>query len=120
MNPDTLFWDAATSYDLNGMTVAIATDSDRDWAMSLGYELLGFSMSSVVENVAAGKGDKSGLNIDTSFSTSLNGVGISVSLDEDLDWSIGASYAMGNSGLNIYANYSQADQDGKIGAKMSF
>ena len=113
-------WDAATSYDLNGMTVAIATDSDRDWAMSLGYELLGFSMSSVVENVAAGKGDKSGLNIDTSFSTSLNGVGISVSLDEDLDWSIGASYAMGNSGLNIYANYSQADQDGKIGAKMSF
>ena len=28
-------WDAATSYDLNGMSVGIATDSNKDWAMSL-------------------------------------------------------------------------------------
>ena len=113
-------WDAATSYDLNGMSVGIATDSNKDWAMSLGYELLGFSMSSVVENVAPGGGEKSGLSIDTSFSTSLNGVGISVGLDENLAMSLGASYSMGGSGLNIYVNYSQADQGGKIGATMSF
>ena len=113
-------WDAATSYDLNGMSVGIATDSSKDWAMSLGYELLGFAASSTVENVAPGGGEKSGLNIDTSLSTSLNGVGISVGLDESLAWSIGASYSIGGSGLNIYVNYSQADNGGKIGATMSF
>ena len=88
--------------------------------MSLGYELMGFSMSSVVENVAPGNGEKSGLSIDTSFSTSLNGIGISVSLDEDLAMTLGASYSMGNSGLTMYVNYSQADEGGKIGATMSF
>jgi hypothetical protein len=113
-------WDAATSYDFNGMAVGIATDSDGDWAMSLGYELMGFAMSSVVENVAPGNSEKSGLSIDTSFSTSLNGVGISVSLDEDLAMTLGASYTMGNSGLTMYVNYSQAESGGKIGATMSF
>jgi hypothetical protein len=113
-------WDAATSYDFNGMAVGIATDSDGDWAMSLGYELMGFSMSSIVENVAPGNSKKSGLSIDTSFSTSLNGVGISVALDEDLAMTLGASYTMGNSGLTMYVNYSQADNGGKIGATMSF
>jgi hypothetical protein len=113
-------WDAGTSYDLNGMSVAIATDSAGAWAMSLGYELMGFSASSVIENIAPGAGKKSGLNIDTTLATSLNGVGISVALDEHLAWSIGASYSMGGSGLSIYANYSQADNGGKIGAKMSF
>ena len=113
-------WDASTSYDLNGMSVAIATDSAGDWAMSLGYELLGFSASSTIENVSKGGSAKAGLSIDTSLSTSLNGVGISVGLDESLAWSIGASYSMGNSGLNIYVNYSQADNGGKIGATMSF
>ncbi len=54
------------------------------------------------------------------LSTSLNGVGISVGLDESLAWSIGASYSMGSSGLNMYVNYSQADNGGKIGATMSF
>jgi hypothetical protein len=113
-------WDASTSYDLNGMSVGIATDSGGDWAMSLGYELLGFAASSTIQNVAKGGNAKSGLNIDTTLSTSLNGVGISVGLDEHLAWSIGAAYAMGNSGLNIYVNYSQADGGGKIGATMSF
>jgi hypothetical protein len=113
-------WDAATSYDFNGMAVGIATDSDNDWAMSLGYELMGFSMSTVVQNVAPNLGKKAGLSIDTSFSTSLNGVGISVSLDEDLAMTLGASYSMGNSGLTMYVNYSQADNGGKIGATMSF
>ena len=47
-------WDASTSYDLNGMSVGIATDDDGDWAMSLGYELLGFAASSTVQNVASG------------------------------------------------------------------
>jgi len=113
-------WDAATSYDFNGMAVGIATDSEGDWAMSLGYELMGFSMSSIIENVAPNGGEKSGLSIDTSFSTSLNGVGISVSLDEDLAMTLGASYTMGNSGLTMYVNYSQASGGGKIGATMSF
>ena len=102
------------------MSVGIATDSGGDWAMSLGYELMGFAASSTVENVAAGGSEKAGLSIDTTLSTSLNGVGVSVGLDEHLAWSIGASYAMGNSGLNIYVNYSQADGGGKIGATMSF
>jgi hypothetical protein len=113
-------WDAGTSYDLNGMSVGIATDSAGAWAMSLGYELMGFSMSSVVENIKAKNNEKSGLNIDTSFSTSLNGVDISVGLDEDLAWNLGASYSMGNSGLSMYVNYAQADEAGKIGATMSF
>ena len=113
-------WDAATSYDLNGMSVAIATDSNNDWAMSLGYELMGFSMTSVVENVSQKANAKSGLSIDTSFSTSLNGIGISVSLDENLAWGIGASYSLGNNGLTMYANYSDEDGGGKMGAKMAF
>ncbi len=113
-------WDAGTSYDLNGMSVAIATDSAGDWAMSLGYEILGFAASSTIENISKGGGAKAGLNIDTSLSTSLNGVGISVGLDESLAWSIGASYSMGSSGLSMYVNYSQADGGGKIGATMSF
>jgi hypothetical protein len=113
-------WDAGTSYDLNGMSVAIATDSANDWAMSLGYELMGFSMTSVVENISKGKSKKSGLNIDTTFATNLNGVTIAVSLDEQLNWGIGASYTIGNNGLSLYANYADEDGGGKMGAKMSF
>ena len=113
-------WDAATSYDLNGMSVAIATDSNRDWAMTAGYELLGFSMTSVVENVSKGASKKSGLSIDTTFATNLNGIGVSVALNEDLAWTIGASYSLGNSGLNMYVNYDSSKNGGKMGAKMSF
>ena len=113
-------WDAGTSYDLNGMSVAIATDSTSAWAMSLGYELLGFSASSTIENIPGGSSDKSGLNIDTTLATSLNGVAVSVGLDEDLAWSIGAAYSIGGSGLDIYVNYSQAEEGGTIGATMSF
>jgi hypothetical protein len=113
-------WDAATSYDLNGMSVAIATDSNRDWAMTAGYELMGFSMTSVVENVSKGASKKSGLSIDTTFATNLNGIGVSVALNEDLAWTIGASYSLGNSGLNMYVNYDSSKNGGKMGAKMSF
>jgi hypothetical protein len=113
-------WDASTTYDLNGMSVGIATDSNNDWAMSLGYELLGFSMTSVVENKTKGKSTKSGLNIDTSFATSLNGVTVAVALDEHLNWGISASYSIGSEGLSLYANYSDEDGGGKMGAKMSF
>ena len=113
-------WDAGTSYDLNGMSVAIATDNTSAWAMSLGYELLGFSASSTIENIPGGSSDKSGLNIDTTLATSLNGVAVSVGLDEDLAWSIGAAYSIGGSGLDIYVNYSQAEEGGTIGATMSF
>jgi len=113
-------WDAATSYDLNGMSVAIATDSNRDWGMSAGYELLGFSMTSVVSNVSKNASKKSGLSIDTTFATNLNGIGLSIGLDEDLAWTIGASYSLGSGGLNMYANYSSGKGGGKMGAKMSF
>jgi hypothetical protein len=113
-------WDAATSYDLNGMSVAIATDSNRDWAMTAGYELMGFSMTSVVENVSKNASKKSGLSIDTTFATNLNGIGVSVALNEDLAWTIGASYSLGNSGLNMYVNYDSSKNGGKMGAKMSF
>jgi hypothetical protein len=119
-NPYIDKWDAATSYDLNGMSVAIATDSNRDWAMSAGYELMGFSMTSVVENVSKGASKKSGLSIDTTFATNLNGIGVSVALNEDLAWTIGASYSLGNSGLNMYVNYDSSKNGGKMGAKMSF
>ncbi|HCH99934.1 MAG TPA: hypothetical protein DFJ59_03990, partial [Alphaproteobacteria bacterium] len=63
---------------------------------------------------------KSGLSIDTTFATNLNGIGLSIGLDEDLAWTIGASYSLGSGGLNMYANYSSGKGGGKMGAKMSF
>ena len=113
-------WDAATSYDLNGMSVAIATDSNRDWAMSAGYELMGFAVTSVVENVTKGANKKSGLSIDTAVSTSVNGIMFTIGVNEELKLSLGAAYSVGSSGLNAYVNYDADKSGGKMGIKMAF
>ena len=50
--------------------------------------------------------------------TSLNGVGISLGLDQDMKTSFEVSYGLG--GLNLYAGYDVADEGGAVGATLSF
>ena len=64
--------------------------------------------------------EKSGLIVEGSASVDLNGVGLSFTLDQDRDFGLGASYAVGLGGLSLSAGYSSADNGGKIGAKLSF
>ena len=113
-------WDMGTSYAIGDLAMDFVLDSAGDWAVSASASVAGFTASSVIENVAKNASKKAGLSIDTTLSTDFNGISVSIGLDEDMDYTIAGSYAMGNSGLAITASYDSEDNGGKVAAKMSF
>ena len=74
----------------------------------------------MIEHVAKNASKKAGLSIDTTLSTDFNGISVSIGLDEAMNYTVGGSYAPGNSGLAITASYSSEDNGGKIAGKISF
>ena len=113
-------WDMGTSYAIGDLSMDFVLDSAKDWAVSASASLAGFTASSVIENVAKNASKKAGLSIDTTLSTDFNGISVSIGLDEDMDYTLSGSYALGNSGLAITASYDSEDNGGKVAAKMSF
>ena len=113
-------WDMGTSYAIGDLSMDFVLDSASDWAVSASASVAGFTASSVIENVATGASKKSGLAIDTTLSTDFNGISVSICLDEDMDYTLSGSYALGSSGLAITASYDSEDNGGRVAAKMSF
>jgi len=113
-------WDLGTSYAIGDLSMDFVLDSAKDWAVSASASLAGFTASSVIENVAKNASKKAGLSIDTTLSTDFNGISVSIGLDEDMDYTLSGSYALGSSGLAITASYDSEDNGGKVAAKMSF
>ena len=113
-------WDMGTTYALGDLTLNAALDSSGDWAVKATAAIAGFSATSVIENIGTGSNVKSGLSIDTTLATNFNGVGVSVGLNEDLDYTLSGSYSLGAGGFALSASYSSADSGGKVSAKLSF
>ena len=111
-------WDLGLNYAMGDMAVAVAYDSGNDWGMSASMDVAGFGVDATVYNNNASDHEKSGLFYSVSASTSLNGFGLSLGVDQDMQPTVNLSKSMG--GLSIYAGYDAADEGGKIGATLSF
>ena len=122
-NPEDGFidhWDAATGLEWNGVALDVVTDSDGDWALGVGYALYGFTLETVLENVATGQSQKTGLSIDTSLGAKIDGFEIDLALDEHLAWQLSGRFSLGTSGLDFYATYDSAEGGGALGSRLTF
>jgi hypothetical protein len=113
-------WDASTSYAIGDLAINAAFDSAGDWGLTASAAVAGFSATSVIENVATGANEKAGLSIDTTLATSFNGIGVSIGIDENLDYTLSGSYTIGNSGLAITVGYDSGEEGGAVAAKLTF
>jgi len=115
---DILSWDLGIDYAMGDMGLAFAYDSGNDWGMTASMDVAGFGVGATIYNNNADDHEKSGLFYSVSASTSLNGFGLSLGVDQDMQPTVNLSKSMG--GLNIYAGYDAADEGGKLGATLSF
>jgi len=115
---DILSWDLGIDYAMGDMCLAFAYDSGNDWGMTASMDVAGFGVGATIYNNNADDHEKSGLFYSVSASTSLNGFGLSLGVDQDMQPTVNLSKSMG--GLNIYAGYDAADEGGKLGATLSF
>ncbi|MAV46750.1 MAG: hypothetical protein CBC49_008310 [Alphaproteobacteria bacterium TMED89] len=111
-------WDLGLNYAMGDMGLAFAYDSGNDWGMSASMDVAGFGVDATIYNKAVSDHEKSGLFYSIAASTSLNGVGLSLGVDQDMQPTVNLSKSMG--GLSIYAAYDAADEGGKVGATLSF
>ena len=115
---DIASWDLGLDYAMGDMSVAFAYDSQNDWGMSASMGIAGFGVDATIYNKATEDHEKNGLFYSVGASTSLNGFGLSLGVDQDMQPTVGLSKSMG--GLSIYAGYDAADEGGKVGATLSF
>ena len=115
---DIASWDLGLDYAMGDMALAFAYDSGNDWGMSASMGVAGFAVDATIYNNNADDHEKSGLFYSVGASTSLNGFGLSLGVDQDMQPTVGLSKSMG--GLSLYAGYDAADEGGKVGATLSF
>jgi len=115
---DIVGWDLGMDYAMGDMALAFAYDSANNWGMSASMGVAGFAVDATIYNANASDHEKSGLFYSVGASTSLNGFGLSLGVDQDMQPTVGLSKSMG--GLSIYAGYDAADEGGKVGATLSF
>jgi len=115
---DIVGWDLGMDYAMGDMALAFAYDSGNDWGMSASMGVAGFAVDATIYNNNADDHEKSGLFYSVGASTSLNGFGLSLGVDQDMQPTVGLSKSMG--GLSLYAGYDAADEGGKVGATLSF
>ncbi len=111
-------WDLGLDYAMGDMALSFAYDSENDWGMSASMGVAGFAVDATIYNNDADDHEKSGLYYSVGASTSLNGFGLSLGVDQDMQPTVGLSKSMG--GLSLYAGYDAADEGGKVGATLSF
>jgi hypothetical protein len=121
-NPDDVFgissWDLGASYAVGDLSLAAATDSSSDWGLSASMAIAGFAVNTTFGSSSAGDHEKAGITYSVSLSTALNGFGLAIGFDQDLQPAVGLDYDLG--GLSLYAGYDAADEGGNIGATLSF
>ena len=111
-------WDLGLDYSLGDMSVSFATDSSAAWGMSASMAVAGFAVEATFGSNGSSAHEKSGISYSLAASTSLNGFGLSLGVDQDMEPTVSLSKSMG--GLSLYAGYDAADEGGKVGATLSF
>jgi len=121
-NPDDVFgissWDLGASYAMGDLSLGFATDSSSDWGLSASMAIAGFGVNAVFGSSTAEDHQKSGITYSVSASTALNGFGLSMGFDQDLQPTVGVNYDLG--GLTLSAGYDAGEGGGSLGATLSF
>jgi hypothetical protein len=121
-NPDDVFgvsaWDLGATYALGDLALAFATDSSSDWGLNASMAIAGFNVSTTFGSSSAADHTKSGITYSVSASTALNGFGLALGFDQDLQPTVGVNYDLG--GLVLSAGYDASEQGGSLGATLSF
>jgi len=115
---DIAAWDLGLNYQMGDMALAFATDSDNDWGLSASMAVAGFGVNAVFSSEGTGDHEKSGIMYSVTASTALNGFGLSIGVDQDLEPTVGLSYDLG--AMNVYAGYDASEGGGTAGVKLSF
>jgi hypothetical protein len=111
-------WDLGLTYQMGDLALAFATDSENDWGLSASMDVAGFGVDAVFSSEGTGDHEKSGIMYSVTASTSLNGFGLSIGVDQGLEPTVGLSYSLG--ALSLYAGYDASETGGTAGAKLSF
>jgi hypothetical protein len=111
-------WDLGLNYQMGDMALAFATDSENDWGLSASMAVAGFGVNAVFSSEGTGDHEKSGIMYSVTASTALNGFGLSIGVDQDLEPTVGLSYDLG--AMNVYAGYDASEGGGTAGVKLSF
>ena len=121
-NPADVFgvsaWDLGATYALGDLGLAFATDSSSDWGLRASMAIAGFNVSTTFGSSTASDHTKAGITYSVSASTALNGFGLALGFDQDLQPTVGVNYDLG--GLVLSAGYDAGDQGGSLGATLSF
>jgi hypothetical protein len=121
-NPTDVFgvsaWDLGATYALGDLGLAFATDSSSDWGLRASMAIAGFNVSTTFGSSTASDHTKAGITYSVSASTALNGFGLALGFDQDLQPTVGVNYDLG--GLVLSAGYDAGDQGGSLGATLSF
>jgi hypothetical protein len=121
-NPADVFgvssWDLGLSYAMGDMNLAAAIDSSNDWGLSASMAIAGFGVSTTFGSSSADDHAKSGITYSVAASTALNGFGLAIGFDQDLQPTVGVNYDLG--GLVLSAGYDAGEGGGSIGATLSF
>jgi len=121
-NPEDVFGissrDLGASYAVGDLSLSAATDSSSDWGLSASMAIAGFGVNTTFGSSSSDDHEKSGITYSVSMSTALNGFGLAIGFDQDLQPAIGLDYDLG--GLTLYAGYDADDEGGSIGATLSF
>ena len=121
-NPADVFgvsaWDLGATYALGDLGLAFATDSSSDWGLRASMAIAGFNVSTTFGSSTASDHTKAGITYSVSASTALNGFGLALGFDQDLQPTVGVNYDLG--GLVLSAGYDAGDQGGSLGATLTF
>ena len=121
-NPADVFgvsaWDLGATYALGDLGLAFATDSSSDWGLRASMAIAGFDVSTTFGSSTASDHTKAGITYSVSASTALNGFGLAIGFDQDLQPTVGVNYDLG--GLNLSAGYDAGEEGGSLGATLSF
>ena len=80
--------------------------------------IAGFGVNAVFGSSTAGAHEKSGITYSVTASTALNGFGLAIGFDQDLQPTVGVDYDLG--GLNLSAGYDAGEEGGSFGATLTF
>ena len=121
-NPADVFgvsaWDLGATYALGDLSLAFATDSTSDWGLRASMAIAGFNVSTTFGSSTAADHTKAGITYSVSASTALNGFGLAIGFDQDLQPTVGVNYDLG--GLVLSAGYDAGEEGGSLGATLTF
>lgn len=121
-NPSDVFgisaWDLGGSYAMDDLALGFATDSSSSWGLSAAMDIAGLGVSTTFGSSSPGDHKKTGITYSVGVTAALSGYNLAVGFDQDLQPTVGVDYDLG--GLKLYGKYDAGDEEGSVGATLSF